>query len=360
MTCKNFSVGPSAFFPGLVDDITAIAQSGLLEKSHRGPAFSEMSKNTILALRDFLKVPEDYYVFYTSSASEAMEMVVRHALEKKGAHVFQGAFGEKWQQMSAELGFDTQSLAKDYGDRHEIAEIVIDDDVEAIFITANETSTGAMYQPSEIAEIRQKYPEKMLCIDATSCAGAVNYDLKNTDAFVFSVQKCFGLPSGLGIFICSPRFFEKAKKKQENGGDIGTFHSLPAMWKQMNEKYQTSETPPVLQITLLGKVIERIKNNIGDLSACAKKSCEKADKIWAFFDQHPDLKPFVKNPAFRSQTVIVIEGSEEKIAEAKKLCEQNGISLAGGYGKTKPTCFRIANFLTHEATDHEGIFNSLK
>lgn len=359
MNIKNFSVGPSALFPGIADDIKSIAESGILEKSHRSPDFSEMSKNTILSLKKFLKIPKNYYVFYTSSASEAMEMAVRHAIEKKASHITQGAFGQKWYKMSKELGFDVELLEKEFGDRHKISEINITNDSEALFITANETSTGAMFASEELADLRKKFSDQLLCVDATSCAGAVDYDLNNTDCFVFSVQKCFGIPSGLGIFICSPRFFEKAKQKQEQGGDIGTFHSLPAMWKKMNEKYQTSETPPVMQIALLGKVLERIKKNIGNLATCAEKNKEKAQKIWNYFDNHPCFEPFVQNYDFRSNTVVVVKGDEDKIAQAKNQCAEAGIFLAGGYGKTKPYTFRIANFLAHTSEDHEQIFKIL-
>ena len=104
----NFGVGPSALFPGLADDIAEIANRGILETSHRSPAFSELSKNSMTALREFLGVPDDYYCFYTSSATEAMEITLRSALEKKSTHCTNGSFSKKWGQMAGALGFETE------------------------------------------------------------------------------------------------------------------------------------------------------------------------------------------------------------------------------------------------------------
>ncbi len=359
MQIKNFGVGPSALFPGLTDDITEIAQSGILEASHRSAEFSELSKNSMTAFRKFIGVPEDYYCFYTASATEAMEMTIKSAIKKKSTHCANGSFSSKWGKFAKRLGMETQVYDNEAGTRIEVDEIKVDDDSEALFITANETSTGAMFYPDEIAQLRAKFPDKLLCIDATSCAMGLNYDLSKVDSFLFSVQKCPGMPSGLGIFICSPRFFAKTLEKEKEGGQIGTYHSLPDMQKKMEGKFQTSETPSIMQIALLGKMIQRVSDSIGDLNACDKYTREKSQALYDYFENHKNLECFVENPAHRSATVIVVKGSEEKITEAKKKCTALGINLQNGYGPNKPFSFRIANFLAHKKSDHEAIFEAL-
>jgi phosphoserine aminotransferase len=355
----TFGVGPSKLFPGLDQDICEIAKSGILEKSHRSPEFSELSQNSMTLLRNYLKVPEDYYVFYTASATEAMEITLRSAISKKSTHCTNGSFSSKWAKMAQELGFETEVHENAMGTRIELDEIKVAEDSEALFITANETSTGAMFYPEEISQINQEHPEKLLCIDATSCAAAMNYDLSQVDAFLYSVQKCPGMPSGLGILVVSPRLFAKAKEKKVKGGDIGTFHSLLAMDKKMQGKFQTSETPSIMQIALLGKSVERIQKQIGNLEAAEKYTLEKIKMVYDFFANHPDFECFVQNPAHRSATVAVIKGSEEKIAEAKAKCVNARINLQNGYGPAKSYTFRLGNFLAHSKEDFERLFGVL-
>ena len=353
---QNFSVGPSAFLPNLNEKIAEILNSQICEKSHRSPEFTKMSQKTVSNLRRFLKIPENYEIFYTASSTEAMQIAIQNGVEKKSAHFSCGAFGEKWAKMAQNCGKEISHFAKNFGERHEISEIEIPENCETIFLTVNETSTGAAFSPNEISEIRKKFPEKLFCLDATSAAGAVDFEIANLDAFLFSVQKCFGVPSGLGILICSPRFFAKSEKINFKNH----FHNLPMMAKKMREKCQTCETPPVLQIATLGAAIEIIENQIGDLKKCAEKTRQKAEILWNFFEQNSKFAPFVENKKHRSQTVIVVRGDENEIENAKKICAENEINLAGGYGKTKKNAFRIANFLASEKDDFEIIFRLLQ
>ena len=80
------------------------------------------------------------------------------------------------------------------------------------------------------------------------------FNIKDVDTFYFSVQKCFGLPSGLGIWVynnrCLDRHNELRKSKK-----TGTYHSLHRA-NEMSLKCQTPETPNVLAIYLLSKVTE--------------------------------------------------------------------------------------------------------
>jgi len=359
MPILNFNVGPSALFPGVEKNMQEILQSKILETSHRSNNFSNMSQEVIDALKRFLCIPDSYKVFYTCSATEAMEIALRNGIEKKSTHFTNGAFGEKWQKMAQSIGLETENFQGNYDQRFSLEEITAALDSEGIFITANETSTSAAFSNTEIKQIKEKFPQKLLCIDATSCAGAIDLDISQTDLFLFSVQKCFGLPSGLGILICSERFYQKAVEKKNKGLDIGAFNSLPAMWGKMAYKFQTCQTPPIIQIALLGKIIRNIENKIGSLQQCDNFTNQKAQKIYQFFENHKTLKPFIKNKNHRSKTVIVITSSEDEILKAKQKCQQKGIILANGYGKTKPYTFRLANFLAHSKEDFENVFNAL-
>jgi phosphoserine aminotransferase len=57
-----------------------------------------------------------------------------------------------------------------------------------------------------------------------------------------------------------------------------------------------------------------------------------------------ELKPLVTDPKVRSTTVLAVEGDPELIDGIKAEAKANGILLGAGYGKWKPSTFRIANF----------------
>jgi phosphoserine aminotransferase len=79
----------------------------------------------------------------------------------------------------------------------------------------------------------------------------IKLDFRLADIWYASVQKCFGLPAGLGLLICSPG----AIKQAEELGERNHYNSLTFM-KEMMNKWQTPFTPNVLGIYLLMRVLE--------------------------------------------------------------------------------------------------------
>jgi len=358
MANQNFGVGPSALFPGLDGKLVEIIRSGILEKSHRSPEFSEMSEKTIAALRRFLRIPESYKIFYTASATEAMQISLQNGVQKKSVHFSTGAFGRKWAKIAKNCGIDAAHFPAEFGERASLDEIFSKTpaDAEGIFLTGSETTTGAGFSPEEISEIRAKFPEKFLALDATSAAGAIDFEIKNVDVFLFSIQKCFGVPSGLGILICSPRFFAAAEERNF----VGHFHNLPAMVPRMSAKFQTLETPPVFQIAALRAVIELIEAQIGDLKKCAKFTREKFEILENFFDAADDFEILVSEKKFRSPTILVAKTAPEKVAEIHEKAKAEEFFFASGYGDLKKETFRLANFLASGKSDFEKVCEFLK
>lgn len=352
----NFTVGPSKLYPGVTDFITRSLQEGLGELSHRSPQFSILSENTLTSFRSFFQIPDDYHIYYLSSATEGMEVVLRSGVTTKSCHVVNGNFGELWSKQAQRAQKEVQVLTNGE-QRVPLDAIVPDADAELLAITANETASGISYSPEDLAKIRHRYPECLLAVDVTSSMGAVAYDFRSADAWFFSVQKALGMPAGLGLLVVSPRFFEKAHLREAEGHDVGAHHSLPGLHKKMVGKYQTPTTPNVLSIATLGFLADSLQKEYGDIVSLYQYTSAKAQKLYAFFEAHPSLSPAVQEG--RSETTIVVDGSEDYLQDLHARLATKDIVVGKGYGLKKTTQLRIANFPVHREEDMQVLLDAL-
>lgn len=350
MAVKNFTVGPAKNYHGVGEYLQRIIGEGWGETSHRSGDFTKASENTQAKLREFFQIPEDYTIFYTYSATEGMEILTRSLVDGKSTHVVNGSFGKKWWTTSKRAGNRATKLQNEDGARVELADIVLEEGTEMLAITGNETSTGICYFPEEIKTLRERYPETFFCVDITSGMGAVAYDFDQADGWFFSVQKALGMPAGLGVLIVNDRVMAKAKEREDAGEDIGCHHTLFELQKKMDGKFQTPTTPNVLNILTLGFVAEQYLADFGSVENLYALTQEK-QKALVEAVSGIDGFEIVSN----SETVIVVQGSEEGISALKEKLAKSGYAVGGGYGDNKPRQIRIGNFPVHSKEDHERL-----
>ncbi len=221
---------------------------------------------------------------------------------------------------------------------------------DTLCITQNETSNGTQVSNARLAAIQKQYPETLIAIDATSSMAGIQLYFQNADVWYASVQKCFGLPAGLAVMICSPRAVNRAKELN----DQSRYNSLLSIIN-MIEKHQTTHTPNVMGIYLLNRVMEsrkpihtieeQTKNRYGVILSCLKNS---------------GLKHFVDNNDVRSLTVIPVQGDESFISQIKKKAREQGIVLGNGYGSLNANTFRIANFPAIKDAEIDTLTSFLK
>jgi phosphoserine aminotransferase len=354
----NFTVGPSKLYTGVADFLSAKLQEGLGELSHRSGDFTEMSKKTQENMRHFFNIPKGYHIYYTYSATEGMEILTRNSISQKACHVSNGNFGNVWKKTSLLAKKQVQFISYNGEKRVEPNEILPETDVDFLALTANETATGIAYSPKEISEIRKKYPDILIGIDATSSMGAVEYDFSQADAWLFSVQKAFGLPAGLGLLVVGPRIVQKSQQREQSGEDVGCHHSLSGLEKKMAGKFQTPTTPNALNICGLGFVCEQFSKDFGSFSSLYRKTQEKANVLYTFFDAHPTLSVNT-SPQGRSESIIVVNGDEKELEDLHSHLSQQGITIGKGYGKAKSKQIRIANFPVHSLPDIQHLLRNI-
>ena len=349
-----FTPGPTELHPAVEKYMMQAINENVCSINHRSSEFMDIFRNTVTSLKDLLNIPEENHVFFLSSATECMDRMIQNCVEKNSLHFVNGAFAERYYKTAVELNKSAEKIEAAYGEGFDFERISFENKPELICITQNETSTGVALDMNEIYYVRQKYPDAIISLDIVSSAPYVNPDFSKIDSAFFSVQKGFGLPAGLGVLIVNEKCLKKAGKLKSKGMS-GSYHNFISLYENA-VRYQTSETPNVLGIYLLGKICgELIEYGIDKIR---KETDEKSGMLYDFLDKHKELSAFVLNKKFRSKTVITINaGYNQK--ELKKTLSDNGIIAGSGYGKYKDTQIRIANFPMHKTEDMKKIIKLL-
>jgi phosphoserine aminotransferase len=346
----SFYPGPSRIHDEIPKYVLDAHKLGIMSINHRSETFIEISKKTIGLLKQKLNIPKNYTILYTTSATECWEIIAQSFIQEKSHHFFNGSFGQKWYEYTKRLVPGAQAIPFDKEEKLPANKIWLDKP-GVICITQNETSNGTQVSNAIIRSIKKNNPDSLIAIDATSSMAGIALDFKVADIWFASVQKCFGLPAGLGLMICSPQAIDHARKVNEGAH----YNSMPFMLEMM-DKWQTPFTPNVLTIYLLMRVMEKAL----PIKAVEKKIKLRFTRWEKFFEVSNEINLLVKNRAVRSHTVIPVTAAEAMIVNIKALAKKKGFLLGEGYGDLKKTTFRIANFPALQKKEIEALMNFLK
>jgi len=330
----SFYPGPSRVHDEIPRYVKAAAQKGVMSMNHRSEEFVVISKKTIRLLKQKLNIPKNYTIFFTSSATECWEIIAQSLTTERSYHFFNGAFGKKWFDYTRAIHKKAEAIVFSREEKVNTSQFVIAKNALCCF-TQNETSNGTQVDNNILKSFRTKNPEVLIAVDATSSMAGIKLDFKQADVWFASVQKCFGLPAGLALMVCSPKAIERGKEINE----VSHYNSLVNMVGMM-EKFQTTHTPNVLGIYLLMKVLESMK----PINEIHKKTTQRFKEWELLFKGFKTAKLLVQNPVVRSFTVLTIEAESDLIERVKSKARKNGCLLGDGYGDLKKTTFRIANF----------------
>lgn len=331
----SFYPGPSRVHNAIPRYVKEAFQQGVLSINHRSEEFMKISEKTINLLKHKLDIPDDYTIFYTTSATECWEILAQSLMTDSSFHVYNGAFGKKWFEYTRRLRSGARGFAFGHDESINVKKLRFGKEAGLICLTQNETSNGTQVSNDIIRSIRERYPQHLVAVDATSSMAGIYLDFNSADIWFASVQKCFGLPAGLGLMVCSPAAMQRVGQINEKDH----YNSLSFM-AEMMEKWQTPFTPNVLNIYLLMRVMEAAKP-----IAEVHRKVEQRYRNWAgFFADRKTLRHFISNEEVRSFTVIPIRATESLVAAIKSRARKNDILLGEGYGELKSSTFRIANF----------------
>ena len=344
---------PILFIPGPTEVLEKDLQ--FLSKriiGHRTPEYAELQKSVVEKMAKYLNMPSTSKIFiFTSSATGAMEAATRNLISKKSLHLINGAFSQKWEKIATSNGKQTKKLEIEWGDGFSGKNIEkASDDIDTIFLTHCETSTGVLSKLDEISKEIQKKDNVLLAVDAVSSFAGVQIDLQKNpiDFLLFGTQKCLALPPGLAFGIVNEKCLQRAAKIQ-NRGHYFDFLLL----EKSHQKFNTPVTPPISQLFATEKKLEKILEE-GENRFLRHQEMQKLTENWA---EKNGFSMFSKK-GFRSPTVSTIN-NDKKISIAALnniLREKYNLMISNGYGQLKEKVFRIGHMGEHTPEKLENLF----
>jgi len=331
----SFYPGPSRVHDEIPTYVKDAFKKGIMSINHRSEGFIEISKRTIALLHEKLNIPKDYTVFFTSSATECWEIIAQSVIQEKSFHIYNGAFGQKWFDYSKRLHPEAAAYSFSFNDKIDPKKVEIGQGYGAICLTQNETSNGTQVTNAILRSLKKSSVDSLITVDATSSMAGIKLDFNAADIWLASVQKCFGLPAGLGLLVCSPRAIQVTNKVAERSH----YNSITFM-SEMMAKWQTPFTPNVLGIYLLMRVLE----DSGPIKEVHGRIVERYEQWNTFLEERKSIRHLVDTKTVRSYTVIPVTAPPEVIQSIKDTAKRKGFLLGEGYGDWKATTFRIANF----------------
>jgi len=323
---------------------------------HRMPEYARLHKGVTDKLKRLMFTEERVFLA-TSSAFGAMEGAVRNLVGKRCANFCNGAFSDKWHNVTLACGKEADPFKVAWGEP--ITPELVDSALatgkyDAITLIHNETSTGVMSPLPEIAEVLRKYPDVVSIIDTVSSMSALKIPVAELgiDCCVFGVQKAFALPPGLAVFSASERALERAKGISGRGYYFDFLEFAAA-----DEKDNTPSTPCISLIYAMERQLERIF----------------AEGLEARWQRHAEMAQFMRNwvqeqgfgllaaEPYRSVTLTCATNERGvDLATLKKQLGERGFAFDDGYGKLKGKTFRVAHMGDMKIEDLKGITGEME
>jgi phosphoserine aminotransferase len=196
-------------------------------------------------------------------------------------------------------------------------------------------------------------------IDATSAAGGVDFDVRETDAYYFAPQKNFASDGGLWFSIFSPAALERIEEIAASGRYIPEFLSLKNAVDN-SRLNQTLNTPALASLLLMENQIDWINDN-GGLSWASARTSESSSALYDWAERVDYATPFVTDPDHRSQVVVTIDFDDAiDAARIASTLRANGIVDTEPYRKLGRNQLRVATFTAIEPDDVRALIGAIE
>jgi aspartate aminotransferase-like enzyme len=322
--------------------------------NHRSAVFGEIITETTEMMSEVFQTENQSYIL-TGSGTAAMEAAMASVLEKgdKVLNIVGGKFGQRFMQIAEVHGGSTIELEVEWGYGVEPKDVKYileeEDDIKAVTIVHNETSTGVTNPIEEVGKIVKDY-DALYVADTVSSLGGddVFVDGYNIDICVTGSQKCLAAPPGMAAITMSEdawkvvdktpssTYYLDMKKYLKSGS--GTPPETP-FTPSVSLMYAMREA---LNVVMEEGLESRVKRH--ELAALATRNGIKAMGLELF-----------AQPEVSSNTVTAIkmpDGVTDKQLRGT-MRDKHRIELAGGQDHLKGNVFRIGHM--GNITEHEII-----
>jgi len=351
----RFGCGPSKVRPEQVQALVK-AGSDYLGTSHRQPRVRFEVGALRNGLAELFALPDGYEILLGNGGTTCFWDAASFGLvQDRSQHLSFGEFSSKFAKVTADaphLG-DPTVIASEPG-THPAA--VAEDGIDAYCLTHNETSTGVA-MPITRPE-GTSADDALVLVDATSAAGGLRIDLRETDVYYFAPQKCLAADGGLWLAAVSPAAVERIEQIKASGRWIPAFFDLATAVEQ-SRLDQTYNTPALATVLLASEQVNWMCQQ-GGLEWAASRCDRSAGIVYGWADAHELATPFVADPAMRSHVVATIDFDESVDANVvAKVLRANGILDTESYRKLGRNQLRIALFPAIDPDDVAQLTKSI-
>jgi phosphoserine aminotransferase len=349
----RFGCGPSKVRPEALAALAALAEQGdlLLGTSHRQAPVKNLVKRVRAGLTELFALPEGYQVVLGNGGTTAFwEIAAFGLISQKSQHLSFGEFSSKFAASTkAAPWLDEPQVIKSEPGTHPLPAAAAD--VDAYALTHNETSTGVAMP---IRRPEGAAAGSLVLVDATSGAGGLPVDVRETDVYYFAPQKCFASDGGLWVGLFSPAALERAAAISASGRYVPAFFDLPTAIDN-SAKDQTYNTPAVATLFLFAEQLDWLNGN-GGLDWATARTADSSSRLYAWAEKADYATPFVADPSQRSQVVgtVDLDDSIDAVKVSAAL-RANGIVDTDSYRKLGRNQLRIAMFPAIEPADVEAL-----
>ena len=314
---------------------------------HRGPKFAALSKNVLERIKLIFK-STDPAVIYPSSGTGAMEASLVNTLNEGDKIIMfeTGEFARQWCQAAERFKINVDYVPGDWrtgADPNIVKKKLLADkknEIKAVLVTHNETSTGIK---SRVEEIRKAIDEAnhpaLFMVDTISSLGSYNYEHQKwkVDVTVAGSQKGLMLPPGLSFNVISNKALEAYKNSKMSKSYFD--------WGQMLENNKSGFYPYTPATNLLYGLNEAIdmllEEGLDNVFARHKRLADATRltvEAWG-------LEILAKNPIERSDsiTAIMVPDGHDSDNLRKIIYDNYNMSLGTGLNKVKSKVFRIGH-----------------
>ena len=314
--------------------------------SHRQAPVKNLVKRVQEGLMNLYHQPEGYEIVLGNGGSTAFWDVASHSLAVgKSQSLVHGEFGAKFAGALKAPWLDGVNVIN--GEPGSRTWLQGEAGVKNYVYPQNETSTGVM---APVKRVAGADADALFFTDATSAAGGIDFDAKQTDVYYFAPQKNFASDGGLWFALMSPAAIERTEQVAASGRYIPEFLSLKTALDN-SRLNQTLNTPAISTLFLLAEQVDWINQN-GGLAWADSRTKAASGHLYDWADASSFATPFVTNPEHRSQVVVTIDFDESVDAAAiAKVLRANQIVDVEPYRKLGRYQLRVATFTATDLSE---------
>src|SRR6201996_718500 len=356
---RLFTPGPTPLLPAAQFAMAAA------DIHHRTPEFRALYTRVLAQLKDFVGTKNDVIIL-SSSGTGAMEASVSN-LTSPGDRVLvlsAGKFGERWSALAKAFGCEVDLISVPYGQTFDLDEVkaALKLETRAVFVQANETSTGARHDVKALGQLlKDAKSEALLIVDGITGLGTSELDMDawGVDVLIGGSQKAVMIPPGLSYLAVS----DKAWERMEASYNPRYYFDLRKERKNAKNG-ESAYTPAVALIAALGAALDYIAAQAdGDLAKGRAKLVENAQCIAAMTRAAVEalgLKLFAPEAPSAAATAVLPPPGMDSGVIVKELKNRFAAVITNGQGEMKGQIFRIAHLGFFDYMDTIALVGALE